>query len=148
MKLNQDLSESGHGAISALAKAINGYPSDISSYIRQNSPKSIPTKTCVAIEKTTRGKVTRQELRPNDYWLHWPDLKAPEPSIPLIPDECKAALPLLKNCGRLKDDLAIAHFLNLPPSIRCEIFNTTPSGQLITEDMCIKAAQAVTRGGR
>ena len=24
-----------------------------------------------------KGAVTRQELRPNDYWLIWPDLPAP-----------------------------------------------------------------------
>jgi len=32
---------------------------------------------CVAIERATGGQVTRQELRPDDYWLIWPDLPAP-----------------------------------------------------------------------
>ena len=32
---------------------------------------------CLAIEKATRGRVSRQDLRPDDYWLIWPDLKAP-----------------------------------------------------------------------
>lgn len=29
---------------------------------------------CVAIERETNGEVTRQMLRPNDFWLIWPDL--------------------------------------------------------------------------
>ena len=39
-------------------------------------------KTCgpalaVAIERESCGQVTRADLRPHDYWLIWPDLKAP-----------------------------------------------------------------------
>lgn len=32
---------------------------------------------CVAIERATGGAVSRQDLRPDDYWLYWPDLPAP-----------------------------------------------------------------------
>ena len=32
---------------------------------------------CLAIERATNGVVTRHELRPDDYWLIWPDLPAP-----------------------------------------------------------------------
>lgn len=32
---------------------------------------------CVAIERATAGAVTRADLRPDDYWLYWPDLPAP-----------------------------------------------------------------------
>ena len=32
---------------------------------------------CLAIERATDGEVTRQDLRPTDYWLIWPDLEAP-----------------------------------------------------------------------
>jgi DNA-binding transcriptional regulator YdaS (Cro superfamily) len=31
----------------------------------------------LAIERFTRCQVTRAELRPDDYWLIWPDLPAP-----------------------------------------------------------------------
>lgn len=34
----------------------------------------VPTKHCVAIETYTFGKVTRRDLRPEDYHLHWPEL--------------------------------------------------------------------------
>jgi DNA-binding transcriptional regulator YdaS (Cro superfamily) len=35
------------------------------------------TALCVAVEKESGGIVTRAEMRPEDYWLHWPDLAAP-----------------------------------------------------------------------
>ena len=31
----------------------------------------------VAVEKESKGLVTRKRLRPHDYWLIWPDLPAP-----------------------------------------------------------------------
>ena len=35
-------------------------------------------KEAVRVESLTNGELTRQMLRPNDYWLIWPDL--PEPA--------------------------------------------------------------------
>lgn len=32
---------------------------------------------CVGIERATAGAVTRADLRPEDYWLIWPDLTPP-----------------------------------------------------------------------
>lgn len=40
--------------------------------------RGTPIEHCMAIERATNGAVTRQELRPDDYWLIWPDLTAPE----------------------------------------------------------------------
>lgn len=37
---------------------------------------SVPTDVAVAIEALF--EVKRQDLRPSDYWRHWPDLPAPE----------------------------------------------------------------------
>lgn len=34
----------------------------------------------VAIEKETGGAVSRQELRPDDFWRYWPDLPEPKRS--------------------------------------------------------------------
>lgn len=42
-----------------------------------NAKRPVPIEHCVAIEKATKGAVTRQELRPDDFWLIWPDLKKP-----------------------------------------------------------------------
>jgi DNA-binding transcriptional regulator YdaS (Cro superfamily) len=36
--------------------------------------RPIPPKYCPAIEKETAGQVTRQELRPDDWQLLWPEL--------------------------------------------------------------------------
>lgn len=59
---------------SALAKAIG---------VSQSAPAmwkargAVPANHCLAIERATSGAVTRAELRPDDYWLIWPDLPAP-----------------------------------------------------------------------
>lgn len=42
--------------------------------------RGIPIGKCAAVETFTRGAVTRAEMRPADYWLIWPDLKAPKKS--------------------------------------------------------------------
>ena len=39
-----------------------------------NGVRMARPESCVRIEALTGGKVTRQELRPNDFWLIWPDL--------------------------------------------------------------------------
>jgi DNA-binding transcriptional regulator YdaS (Cro superfamily) len=50
------------------------------SYLSQmvSNDRPISPERCVAIERETNRLVTRQELRPEDYWLIWPDLKAPK----------------------------------------------------------------------
>lgn len=136
------------GSQTSLAKALGVKPPVVNQWL--NLIRPVPPKTCVAIEKVTNGKVRRQDLRPNDFWELWPDLPAPVVTptpTPPIPEDCKAAYPLLKNCGRFKDERAIAYFLNLPPVVRTEIFNTTPPNQLISEAMCLKAKPAQTRAG-
>lgn len=40
--------------------------------------RQVPIEHCLSIERATAGRVTRQDLRPDDYWLIWPDLPAPE----------------------------------------------------------------------
>ncbi len=35
------------------------------------------TDLAVLIEEKSGGAVSRQELRPDDYWRHWPDLPVP-----------------------------------------------------------------------
>jgi len=36
--------------------------------------KAVPLARCAAIETATRGAVTRQALRPDDWYVHWPEL--------------------------------------------------------------------------
>ena len=39
--------------------------------------KTCGTDLAVLIWRESGGLVTREELRPDDYWRHWPDLQAP-----------------------------------------------------------------------
>lgn len=43
----------------------------------KNDGRVVPVEHCVKIFRLTGGEVTREELRPDDYWLIWPDLQAP-----------------------------------------------------------------------
>lgn len=38
--------------------------------------QQLPAKLCVQIEKLTKGVVSRQMMRPNDYADIWPELEA------------------------------------------------------------------------
>lgn len=40
-----------------------------------NGIRPVPVERCTAIEAATKGAVTRQDLRPNDWQLIWPELK-------------------------------------------------------------------------
>lgn len=42
------------------------------------------TMNCVAIEMATKGAVMRWDLRPDDWYRHWPEL-ADRPGAPAIP---------------------------------------------------------------
>lgn len=59
------------GGISALANKLGVAHSAPSMW---KSRGSVPAQHCLAIERATDGVVTRQELRPDDFWRIWPDL--------------------------------------------------------------------------
>jgi DNA-binding transcriptional regulator YdaS (Cro superfamily) len=44
--------------------------------VNVSNGKTCGPKLATALEQETK-KVTRQEMRPDDYWLIWPDLPAP-----------------------------------------------------------------------
>lgn len=58
----------------ALAKAIEYAPSFVNQWVHGERP--IPVLACLAIERATDKAVTRQELRPTDWHLIWPELAA------------------------------------------------------------------------
>jgi DNA-binding transcriptional regulator YdaS (Cro superfamily) len=60
----------------AIAKLIGIAPSFVNQWVSGNRP--VPITACVAIERVTNGAVTRQELRPDDWWLIWPELISAE----------------------------------------------------------------------
>ena len=71
------------GSLSALARALGIKPPTVHQWADGSRP--VPAQHCLAIERATSGAVTRADLRPDDYWLIWPDLPAPTPA------EAKAA---------------------------------------------------------
>ena len=65
------------GSQAALARVMAVTPAMVNQLIKGARP--VPIEHCLAIELATG--VTRQELRPNDFWKIWPDLShlAPVP---------------------------------------------------------------------
>ena len=60
------------GGLTAFALAIGVKPPTASEWRKNIRP--IPPKRCVIIERLTGHKVTRQEMRPNDWHEIWPEL--------------------------------------------------------------------------
>lgn len=58
--------------IASLSKAIGAHAPDVSRWASGERP--IPVEKCVAIEIATNGKVTRKDLKPNDWQKIWPEL--------------------------------------------------------------------------
>ncbi len=72
------------GSQAALARALSVMPPVVNQWLKGKRP--IPVQACVLIERVTSGVVSRRDLRPEDYWLVWPDLPAP-PSTEAEPVE-------------------------------------------------------------
>ncbi|OZI59921.1 transcriptional regulator [Bordetella genomosp. 11] len=79
MNLSDYLS-SGDGAIgaSALAHAVGVSPALV--YQWRTGRRPVPIEHCAAIELATDGKVSRRDLRPEDFERIWPELAAKEPA--------------------------------------------------------------------
>lgn len=60
----------------ALARSLGVSKPTVNQWV--NARRPVPARFCVLIEHLTKGAVTRQDLRPQDYWRIWPDL--PEPT--------------------------------------------------------------------
>lgn len=85
MQLSEWLSQ-GRGRGAALAAHLK-VPSSFVSKMASGE-KSIPVPHMAAIEHFTAGAVTRQEMRPNDWRLIWPELADAavfEPNQPAAP---------------------------------------------------------------
>lgn len=76
MKLSEFFEKEGRGSLVKLAKAINAPYPDVSRWALGKRP--VPVSRCLAIENATGGKVSRVDLRPNDYWEYWQDLPKPQ----------------------------------------------------------------------
>ena len=76
MNLRTFIDSRGRGAIAELAKSIGAHQPDVCNWA--NGSRPVPFHWCIAIEQKTGGAVTRQELRPNDWHLIWPELTQSE----------------------------------------------------------------------
>lgn len=77
MDLNTYLSRDDAIGAADLARHVGASPALV--YQWRTGRRPVPVKWCAAIEKATGGAVTRQDLRPDDYWEIWPELPAPFP---------------------------------------------------------------------
>lgn len=78
MLLKNHLSTAGRGSASLLGREIGVSPVLISQWA--NGDRPVPVERCVAIERATKGVVTRRDLRPNDWLQIWPELAQPSTS--------------------------------------------------------------------
>ena len=76
MDLQTYLNQAERGAAAAIARSVGVHPVMVSQWAAKT--KAVSAERCVAIERATNGAVTRADLRPDDYWLIWPDLQAPK----------------------------------------------------------------------
>lgn len=83
MNLAQYLARPGALTVPQLAAAI-GVRHD--AQVRQwqhGYARRVPSpENCVAIERATDAAVTRRDLRPDDWWLIWPELVTDEHPVP------------------------------------------------------------------
>lgn len=68
------------GSQRAVADALSVTPATVNQWVSGLRP--IPIERCPSIEIATAGSVTRRDLRPNDWWLIWPELVTEEHPIP------------------------------------------------------------------
>ena len=66
------------GGISALARALGVSYQAVKFWI--DGKRRLEPIRCVQIEQFTDGAVTRQELRPDDWWELWPELAYKNPA--------------------------------------------------------------------
>lgn len=61
------------GGITALARLLSVTPQIVHKWAAGQQP--VPIIRCVEIEEITNGLVTRKQLRPDDWYQIWPDLR-------------------------------------------------------------------------
>lgn len=67
MKLKNYLHQ--HGLVHT-ARRVGVTPQRLHNWIS----RGVPIEKCAVVERVTRGAVTRQDLRPNDWQVIWPEL--------------------------------------------------------------------------
>lgn len=74
------------GSQAALAKALAVTPMAVGQWVSPGiHSRRVPPKQCVRIELLTAGRVTRRQLRPDDWADFWPELADPKQNQPEAP---------------------------------------------------------------
>jgi DNA-binding transcriptional regulator YdaS (Cro superfamily) len=79
-----DYVDQAHGRQTELAKLLRCPPQLVWQWSRGTRP--VPALRATAIEVATGGAVKRWDLRPNDWWLLWPELRKAK-GAPKIPEQ-------------------------------------------------------------
>lgn len=61
------------GGQAAFARALGVSSPTVNQWV--SGKRRVPVERCAQIEIKSKGKITRKDLRPDDYWLIWPELK-------------------------------------------------------------------------
>jgi DNA-binding transcriptional regulator YdaS (Cro superfamily) len=76
------------GSQAALAAVCKVKPPTVNQWMQYGTPKGrpVPILYCVIIEMATEGEVKRWDLRPDDWYLIWPELIGAKgaPAVPEI----------------------------------------------------------------
>jgi DNA-binding transcriptional regulator YdaS (Cro superfamily) len=71
--INKKILELAGGNHAEVARIL-GYTDRRSVWPWTNDLKPFPTEHCVTLEQHFNREVLRQDMRPHDFWKHWPDL--------------------------------------------------------------------------
>lgn len=74
MKLRAYIDTLPRGGIAEFAGKVGISPIYLSQLAATQDGRVPSAELCVSIERLTDGIVSREELRPNDFWKIWPDL--------------------------------------------------------------------------
>lgn len=82
MDITTYLDQAGRGAAARLARDLQVKPVVVARWRKKKKP--VPLRRCAAIEVATQGAVPRWDCRPNDWFIHWPELIGSEgaPDVP------------------------------------------------------------------
>ena len=78
MDLKTFLNDPTSMSAASLAREIGVQVAQVQQWKHRYNNRRPSAAYCISIERVTAGAVTRIDLRPDDYWLIWPDLPAPE----------------------------------------------------------------------
>lgn len=72
MQLKAYLKEEPRGTATRVAREVGVSPVMVWQWV--SGRKEVPVDRCTAIELATWGRVMRWDLRPGDWFRHWPEL--------------------------------------------------------------------------